>query len=174
MAPSTLSLFLTALMFAGAQGATKDLDAECDPSADTCTNSVDGTVGLTCDTLANPDVCKIKVDQACSADKCVTGAACDTASSNQCKCGAGYTATDAKVCAAIAANTFGGACTGGPAQKGSCSDANALCSAATGHCACTTGYTGTDGAGCSGAISVIASALTVMLVASSGRLFSLH
>ena len=34
----------------------------------------------------------IKVDQSCAGntDKCVTGAACDTTSGNNCKCGDGY------------------------------------------------------------------------------------
>ncbi|XP_070192631.1 multiple epidermal growth factor-like domains protein 10 [Littorina saxatilis] len=153
MAPSTLSLFLTALMFAGVQGAVKDLDATCDAAADTCTNSVNNAIVLTCDALVSAGAkCHIKVGQDCNdptsnSDKCVTGADCDTASSNKCLCGSGHTATASNICAPD--TKFGGACTGGPDAQGNCDDTNALCSAASdGTCGCKSGYTGTDGQGC--------------------------
>ncbi|XP_070192610.1 prion-like-(Q/N-rich) domain-bearing protein 25 [Littorina saxatilis] len=165
--------------------------ADCTATDNTCSSNVcKVSLGGTCtaddDCLTPADMdcddltkkCSLKTAQTCNTpvankDKCVSGATCD-ATTNNCKCIATptvYTDT-ANLCKATTGKVTGD-CTSGT----TCDDANAECDSGSTRCICKTGYTlKVADATCekSGAISVIASALTVMLVAASGRLFSLH
>ncbi|KAK7102167.1 cell death abnormality protein 1-like [Littorina saxatilis] len=130
MAPSTLSLFLTALMFAGVSGADKELGEVC-ATGDMC---VHPSLELTCDAFAKK--CLIQQDKACGGDGhkylCVTGAECD-GTSNKCTCtSTAYTASGVKC--TVAEDKYGGTCPTGD----TCTAASNLVCANT-FCGCTAG-----------------------------------
>ncbi|XP_070184692.1 cell death abnormality protein 1-like isoform X2 [Littorina saxatilis] len=164
---------------------------DCTATDNTCTSNVcKASLGGTCtvdtDCLTPADMdcddltkkCSLKTGQTCNTpvankDKCVSGATCN-ATTNNCKCIATPTVyTDTlNLCKAADGKVTGDCKTGS-----TCDHAYAECETTSNRCICKTGYTlKVADATCekSGAISVIASALTVMLVAASGRLFSLH
>ncbi|KAK7102168.1 multiple epidermal growth factor-like domains protein 10 [Littorina saxatilis] len=130
MAPSTLSLFLTALMFAGVSGADKELGEVC-ATGEMC---VHPSLELTCDAFAKK--CLIQQDKACGGDGhkylCVTGAECD-GTSNKCTCtSTAYTASGVKC--TVAEDKYGGTCLTGD----TCTAASNLMCANT-FCGCTAG-----------------------------------